>query len=80
MGINASKLKEKQKHKRSGLRNQNFQKEASLGLKLIDERLRVLKLKHEISIEIGIFDRSVEKPNETGTRVLIQITYGKGHL
>ncbi len=79
-GINATRLKEMQKHKRTGIRGQNFQKEASLGLKLIDERLRVLKLKHEISIEIGIFDRSVENETETGTRVLIEITYGKGRL
>ncbi len=80
MGINASRLRNKQRSKRGGPRSQNFQKEASLGLKLIDERLRVLKLKHEISIEIGIFDRGVDNKNETGTRILIEITYGKRHL
>ena len=64
-------------HKRNKFSAWSFQKETSFGLKMIEERLHILKLKHEISIEIDIFDRSAEIHNETGTRVLIEITYGK---
>lgn len=77
IGIKATKLKAVKGHKRNKFSAWSSQKETSFGLKMIEERLHILKLKHEISIEIDIFDRSAEIHNETGTRVLIEITYGK---